>query len=352
MAINVRGGDRDQQFLMPPSVADWLPDGHLAWFVVDVVAELDLTAFYADYREDGRGGAAYDPALMLGTLLYAYCVGERSSRRIEATPQSRTWPSEWWRPTRPRPRHPGAVPTPPRRGHRRALRPGARAVRERRARGCQGRLHRRDEDGGQRVGLVEPDAQATGRGDPGRGRTVDRAEDERFGRPEGTSFPSASPPVRTAGHGSVRPFANSTLRARRTSSPCKPSGPGAKPRRDANSLDESPNRAGARAKERLANTTDPDSRMLRARNHFVQGYNAQAAVSTDQVIVAAEVTNAANDTTMLIPMVSATEANLAAAVRSCLRMFVADTGYWSGENLAVETTAELLIPPLPITRGN
>ena len=55
----------DQLWLMPPSLADWLPEDHLAWFVLDVVAELDLTAFYADLRDDGRGGASYDPAVIL-----------------------------------------------------------------------------------------------------------------------------------------------------------------------------------------------------------------------------------------------------------------------------------------------
>ena len=83
MPINLREADRDQLFLLPPSVADWLPENHLAFFVLDVVSELDLEAFYAEYREDGRGGAAYDPALVLAVLVYAYCVGERSSRRIE-----------------------------------------------------------------------------------------------------------------------------------------------------------------------------------------------------------------------------------------------------------------------------
>jgi len=83
MAVNVRGGDREQLFLMPPSVTDWLPEDHLVWFVLDVIAELDLSAFYAEFRLDGRGGAVYDPAMMLGVLTYAYCSGERSSRRIE-----------------------------------------------------------------------------------------------------------------------------------------------------------------------------------------------------------------------------------------------------------------------------
>jgi transposase len=83
MPINLRQVERDQLFLMPPSVADWLPEGHLAWFIMDVVSEFDLCEFYAGYREDGRGGAAYDPVIPLGVLIYAYCVGERSSRRIE-----------------------------------------------------------------------------------------------------------------------------------------------------------------------------------------------------------------------------------------------------------------------------
>ena len=68
MGINVREVDRDQQFLMPPSVAEWLPENHLAWFVLDVVAELDLSAFYGVLRDDGRGGAAYDPAMLLGVF--------------------------------------------------------------------------------------------------------------------------------------------------------------------------------------------------------------------------------------------------------------------------------------------
>lgn len=62
VAVNVRSSDLDQLFLMPPSVKDWLPEDHLAFFVLDVVCELDLAAFYAAYRADGRGGSVYDPA--------------------------------------------------------------------------------------------------------------------------------------------------------------------------------------------------------------------------------------------------------------------------------------------------
>jgi hypothetical protein len=81
MSINLRESDRDQLFLLPPSVANWLPSDYIAFFGLDVVAEFDLTAFYADYRSDGR--VAYDPSLVLSVLINAYCVGDHSSRRIE-----------------------------------------------------------------------------------------------------------------------------------------------------------------------------------------------------------------------------------------------------------------------------
>jgi transposase len=75
--------DREQVFLMPPDVREWLPEGHLAWFVLDAVGEMDLGAFYAAYRSDGHGRAAYEPAMMVALLLYAYARGVRSSRAIE-----------------------------------------------------------------------------------------------------------------------------------------------------------------------------------------------------------------------------------------------------------------------------
>src|SRR5215203_5413835 len=68
---------------MPPSLRDWVPDGHLVWTVLDAVAELDLSAVYATYRDDGRGRPAYEPSMMVALLLYAYGRGNRSSRGIE-----------------------------------------------------------------------------------------------------------------------------------------------------------------------------------------------------------------------------------------------------------------------------
>src|SRR3954447_16791795 len=75
--------DRDQSFLMPPDVREWLPESHLAWFVIDAVGAMSLDAFYVAYRADGRARPAYDPAMMVGLLLYAYARGIRSSRVIE-----------------------------------------------------------------------------------------------------------------------------------------------------------------------------------------------------------------------------------------------------------------------------
>jgi transposase len=74
----------DQEFLLPPSLQDWLPEDHLARFIADVVNELDLSAIYAEYeRKDGRGLSAYHPLLMTRLLLYGYCIGITSSRKIE-----------------------------------------------------------------------------------------------------------------------------------------------------------------------------------------------------------------------------------------------------------------------------
>ena len=83
MALNFIGCDRDQSFLLPPDVRDWLPEGHLAWFVLDAVAGMDLSRFYGSYRADGVGRRAYDPAMMVALLLYGYSRGVRSARAIE-----------------------------------------------------------------------------------------------------------------------------------------------------------------------------------------------------------------------------------------------------------------------------
>src|SRR6266851_441662 len=83
MTQNFIGCDREQAFLMPPSLRDWLPEDHLAWCVIEAVREMELSAFYAVYREDGHGRPAYDPAMMVALVLFAFASKQRSSRAIE-----------------------------------------------------------------------------------------------------------------------------------------------------------------------------------------------------------------------------------------------------------------------------
>src|SRR5665811_754379 len=74
----------NQTLLFPPSLHDWLPEGHLARFLLDVVSALDLSAIYKSYEEkDGRGQAAYAPEMMVRLLLYGYARGVYSSRKIQ-----------------------------------------------------------------------------------------------------------------------------------------------------------------------------------------------------------------------------------------------------------------------------
>jgi transposase len=83
VARNFIEGRREQGFLLPPDVREWLPADHLAWFVIDAVAGMELSAFYAAYRADGDGRAAYEPSLMVALVLFAFATRQRSSRAIE-----------------------------------------------------------------------------------------------------------------------------------------------------------------------------------------------------------------------------------------------------------------------------
>src|SRR5437763_328670 len=83
MAQNFIESRREQGFLLPPDVRDWLAPDHLAWFVSDAVKDMDLGAFYAAYRADGHGAAAYEPSVMVTVFLFAFATGVRSSRAIE-----------------------------------------------------------------------------------------------------------------------------------------------------------------------------------------------------------------------------------------------------------------------------
>ena len=76
--------DRRQGFLLPPSPSDWLPEGHLAWFIIDAVEQLNIDALLDEYRVGGKGEKAYPPRVMLALLIYGYCTGTFASRKIAA----------------------------------------------------------------------------------------------------------------------------------------------------------------------------------------------------------------------------------------------------------------------------
>jgi len=76
--------DRRQGFLLPPSPSDWLPENHLAWFVIDAVEQLNIDKVLDGYRISGKGEQAYPPRVMLALLIYSYCTGTFASRKIEA----------------------------------------------------------------------------------------------------------------------------------------------------------------------------------------------------------------------------------------------------------------------------
>ncbi|HEY6809320.1 MAG TPA: IS1182 family transposase, partial [Gemmatimonadales bacterium] len=352
VTINVREVDRDQLWLMPPSVRDWLPEGHLAWFVLDVVGELDTSGFYTSLRDDGRGGAAYDPALMLAVLIYAYCVGERSSRRIE----QRLVDDVAFRVVAAN-QHPD---------HATLARFRARHQEPIAALFAQV-LGLCVAEGLVAAGVVAIDGtkvEANASAWSNRTRReiakevlaeaarTDAAEDAQLGDRRGGELPERWADTRDrrarlrealrqldeAGASDAETY---EARRRAKEAALGRKLPGPKPRHN-----------GRATKDRSANTTDPDSRVLKASNRFVQGYNAQAAVSEDQVVVAAEVTNAANDSVMFAPLVQATEANLhEAGCDAAPSTYVADAGYWSAHNATLATGAEVLIAPVPATTG-
>src|SRR5258708_19901286 len=82
MAKTYRPYVPEQDLLLPPSLRDWLPEDHLAYFVSDLVDHVDLSAIMKVYEEEDRGYPPYHPVMMTKVLVYAYCVGAFSSRRI------------------------------------------------------------------------------------------------------------------------------------------------------------------------------------------------------------------------------------------------------------------------------
>jgi transposase len=379
MAQNFVACDRDQELLLPPSLREWLPEGHLAWFVIDAVAALDLRPFYGAYRDNGQGRAAHDPAMMVALLLYSYALGERSSRRIERRCAEDVATRVIC--ANQRPDHTTIARF--RQRHERALAELFGEV-----------LALCAEAGLVHVGVIAVDgtkvhANASERATRSYeeiareilddAAAVDAEEDERFGDTRGDELPSEL----ATGQGRQRWLrdAKRRLDERRAAegNPIPRSRPDrlkeAKRRLEeehhvecrANEAYEDYRRNGRmRNGRRLGahsppkpyqpppapkgkiNLTDPDSRNVKTPRGWVQGYNAQAVTTEDQIVIAAEVHVSSADFGQLEPMITAARNELArAGVEASPEVVLADAGYWhhvqmqrlAGEGLTV------LVPP-------
>ena len=377
MPQNFLACDRDQELLLPPSLREWLPDDHFAWFVLAAVEEMDLSAFYAAYRADGHGRAAHDPQMVVALLLYAYARGERSSRAIERALHEdvayRVIASNQ------APDH--ATIARFRQRHEQALaelfgevltlcakaglaKPTVLAVDSTKLHANASRDASRDYEQLAKE-ILEEAAQ------------VDAAEDARFGERRGDELP----PELATGEGR-RAWLREAKR-RLEEERAEQAKPVAKSRpervREAKRRLEEDLQVEQRANEAYeayrargvmkngrrfgkppvpyappatpagkVNVSDPDSGLVKARSGFIQGYSAQAVVNEGQVVVAAELQGAGNDFGQLGPALDAAQVELAkAGVSDAPEVVLADAGYWHQQQMEaiVARGTKVLIPP-------
>ena len=382
MAQNFLPCDRDQELLLPPSLREWLPDDHLAWFALDTVAALDLGAFYAAYRADGHGAAAHDPQMMVTLLVYAYAIGIRSSRGIER----RLRDDVAFRVIAANQIPDHATIARFRQRHEQAIAELFGSVLELCA-----------EAGLVEVGVVaidgtklEANASRFANRDYEQiakeileeAAEIDAAEDERYGDQRGDELP---PQLQTGrGRQSWLREAKHRLDERRAEE-ARPI-PRSRPERlaeckrrleEEHELERKTNaeyehyrvhgrtsdgrRLGRPPKpykppEKPAgkiNLSDPDSRNLKSSRLWLQGYNAQAAVNENGIVLAAEITVDSPDFGHLEPMVDAVQSELEQArVTETPEVVVADAGYWHQEQMerVVGRGIQVLIPPDAATR--
>jgi transposase len=343
-------------FLMPPAWQEWLPEGDLAWFILDAVAQMKLGAIERTYRADGWGQAAYEPAMIVALLLYAYCLGERSSRRIERLCQRDV------------------------------------AFRVITANECLDhttieRFHQTHETalatlfidvlrlcaeaGLVKVGVVALDgtkmkadaALAANRTAETiekvvttmlvEARTVDEAEDRLYGTDRRSDDLPEALRDRTSRLARLRECQERLTRetadavaqqqAKVEARQAEEAATGQKKRGRKPKAAEAAAEATAKA-----NVTDPESRIMKAQAGYVQGYNAQAVVTEAQIIVATAVTQEENDIHQLHPMLTQAQANLQAIAHpQAIMIALTDAGYCSEANLTEADPAgpELLIAP-------
>ena len=366
MGFNFLDGDVDQGFLLPPDMRDWLDPGHLAFFVMDAVDQFDLSGFESGYRSDGRGGAAYAPKVMVRLLLFAYCEGVRSSRQIERrcvrdvayrvlagnrVPDHATI-------ARFRDRHRQVLPAVFVQVLRLCadaglLRVGLLALDGTKLQADASSFQNYDRDRLEKaIGELEKQLQQMLVEAAGQDAAEDAAEQDRDD--------SATPPeLRNRTHRLAKLQAakqrldaeaaeaqrvQDQRRAAWETAPGRKGGPpGVRP----------PKRGGPRNGK--TNLTDPDSRIMHTRDGFRQAFNGQAVVTSDQVIVAAEVVPDNFDFDAFHPMLDAARTNLdAAGVADPIRAVVADAGYSNKKNRtrpAVQGDNPILLVAVPRLGG-
>ncbi len=343
MAPNFLLCDRDQELLLPPNLREWLPEDHLAWFVLDAVEEMDLSTFSGAYREDGWGRAAFDPQMMVALLLYSYAVGERSSRGIER----RCREDIAFRVITANRIPDHATIARFRARHEQALADTFAQVLALCAQAGLVSVGLVALDGSLLAGNASPEATrsyASIREEVERMLTeaahADAAEDERLGEARGDELPPELVDARSRRE-RLRRCKEQLEQAQADEEAAyqanlawRGAWEAEHGRRLAGRKPTPPDPA-ALARRKI-NTTDPDTRLMkRAGGKSVQGYNAQVVASPEQVILAAQVTQSHNDADQLAPMVTlAADMLREAGVREPIGIVLADGGYWNSPGIS------------------
>ena len=341
MAYNFLPCDRNQVYLLPPSLTDWLPEDHLAWFVLDAVEQIDLSQFYKKYRIDGVGNSAFHPSMMAALLIYSYCTGERSSRKIEKHCQTdvayKVVAANQY------PDH--STISRFRKDNQSHLKNLFLEI-----------LRLCVEAGLVKLGNISLDGtKVKANASLSANRTLehleqeidkmlseaaakDAEEDKIFGLDKrGDEMPddlrdrnSRISRLKACKERleQEKAEAEKQQQDKVDKRKAKEESTGKKPR---GRKPKSPEEAGN--KDAKANVTDPDSRIMKTRKGFVQGLNAQAVTTEQQIIVAEDVTQEENDKQQLHPMLEQTEANRqAVGIEEETGVALADAGYCSDEN--------------------
>ena len=354
MPYNFIECNREQMFLMPPSLKDWLEENHLVWFILDAVAQIDLKKFYERYRADGWGHSAYEPAMMVALLLYAYCVGERSSRQIERLCET----DVAFRVVAANQRPDYTTICRFRQENEQKLEELFVAVLRLCAEAGLVKVgvvaldgtkikanaslsaNRTDEHIKKEVVRMLTEAAAKDNEEDrkyGAGKRGDELPDDLKGRPsrlvrlqecQKRLEQEAAERIKNQQEKIDKRAAEEAARG------CKKRGP--KPQSPEQMVNP----------EKKANVTDPESRIMKTRSGYVQGYNAQAVVTEDQIIVAADVTQEENDVQQAQPMLKNAAENVTKiGTEEKIGTGLMDAGYWSEDNVRAKGTEvqELLI---------